>query len=237
MASEFEDKVVLITGASGTIGTALTQHFLALGAIVYAQINTSDLEAKRNLHMIRVDFKHENAAAKIIESAIAVVGKIDFLINNAANQVVLPLDQSTAAAADEIFHTNVSIPAELIALASKAKVQACLNISSIEANIARPGHSIYGASKAALDSLTRSAGQELFPMRTLGLRLGLVGKAGIDEAWPEGVNAWKSSSVLSRYANATEVARVAEFLLSCANAWATGTTYDFDGGIATKANW
>ncbi len=116
-------------------------------------------------------------------------------------------------------------------------MKVCLNISSIAANTARPGHAIDGASKAALDSLTRSAGQELTPMRTLGLRLGLVGKVGIDQGRARDVNSWKQAAPLKRYATADEVAGVVEFLLSTANAWATGSTYDFDGGIATKANW
>lgn len=237
MDKEFQGKVFLITGASGTIGSALTDHFLNLGAIVCAQTNTSTLKAKENLHILSIDFQHAGAAVKLIDQVLKAVGKIDFLINNAADQEVFSFDQITAEKADKIFHTNVSIPAELIALASAAKVQVCLNISSIEANTARPGHAIYGASKAALDSLTRSSAQELHPMRTLGMRLGLIGKNGIDQAWPQGVSAWKSASPLSRYASAPEVAGVVEFLLSSANAWATGATYDFDGGISTKANW
>ncbi len=237
MANDFQGKVLLITGASGTIGRALTQHFLALDAIVCAQVNTRSLEAHPNLHIFPIDFKAVGVARKLVESSIEATGKIDFLINNAANQDVFPLAATTAELADDIFHANVSIPAEFLALAVKAKVKVCLNISSIEADSARPGHAIYGASKAALDALTRSAGQELAPMRTLGLRLGLVGTSGIDQAWPEGVNSWKQSAPLKRYATANEVAGVVEFLLSPANAWATGTTYDFDGGISTKANW
>ncbi|CAB4845667.1 unannotated protein [freshwater metagenome] len=237
MANEFSGKVILVTGASGTVGSQLCEHFLNLGATVCAQVNTGTLAARENLHLLRVDFSTPNAAGAIIQSAIDAAGKIDFLINNAANQEVHSFGETTSEDADRIFHTNVSIPAELIALAAKSNVQVCLNISSIEANSARPGHAIYGASKAALDSLTRSAGQELAPMRTLGLRLGLVGKSGIDQAWPEGVNSWKNSAPLARYARSTEVAGIVEFLLSSANAWATGTTYDFDGGISAKANW
>ncbi len=237
MASEFAGKVVLITGASGTIGSQICQHFLELGATVCAQANTSPIASQQNLHILNLDFSQSNAAQSIMENALSVSGKIDYLINNAANQEVFPLSDATAENVEKVLRINVSIPAQLIALASKAGVKVCLNISSIEANSARPGHAIYGASKAALDSLTRSAGLELAPMRTLGLRLGLVGKPGIDEAWPEGVNAWKAASPLARYAQATEVCGVVEFLLSSKNAWATGSTYDFDGGIATKANW
>ena len=222
MANEFQEKVLLITGASGTIGRALTNHFLALDAIVCAQVNTGALEAHPKLHIFPIDFKSTDAARKMVESSIEAAGKIDFLINNTANQEGFPFAAITAEHADNVFRVNVSIPAELIALAAKTKVKVCLNISSIAANTARPGHAIDGASKAALDSLTRSAGQELTPMRTLGLRLGLVGKVGIDQERARDVNSWKQAAPLKRYATADEVAGVVEFLLSTANAWATG---------------
>jgi 3-oxoacyl-[acyl-carrier protein] reductase len=72
-------------------------------------------------------------------------------------------------------------------------------------------------------------------MRVLGLRLGLIGRDGIDHAWPEGVAAWKAATPLARYASASEVVGVTEFLLSDANAWATGSTYDFDGGLGSHS--
>jgi NAD(P)-dependent dehydrogenase (short-subunit alcohol dehydrogenase family) len=114
-------------------------------------------------------------------------------------------------------------------------VKVVLNISSVEALNPRAGHEIYGASKAALDVLTRSASRAHAPMRVLGLRLGLIGRAGIDQAWPEGVAAWKAATPLARYASAEEVVGVSEFLLSDANAWATGSTYDFDGGLGASS--
>jgi NAD(P)-dependent dehydrogenase (short-subunit alcohol dehydrogenase family) len=72
-------------------------------------------------------------------------------------------------------------------------------------------------------------------MRVLGLRLGLIGRPGIDQAWPEGVSAWKLATPLKRYASAEEVVGVTEFLFSDANAWATGSTYDFDGGLGSNS--
>ena len=105
----------------------------------------------------------------------------------------------------------------------------------VEALNPRAGHEIYGASKAALDVLTRSASRAHAPMRVLGLRLGLIGRDGIDQAWPEGVAAWKAATPLARYATAEEVVGVTEFLLSDANSWATGSTYDFDGGLGANS--
>jgi len=134
-----------------------------------------------------------------------------------------------------MMRINVDAPKEIIDESAKSGVNVVLNISSVEALNPRPGHEIYGASKAALDVLTRSASRSHAPMRVLGLRLGLIGRDGIDQAWPEGVAAWKAATPLARYASAKEVVGVTEFLLSDANAWATGSTYDFDGGLGANS--
>ncbi len=133
-----------------------------------------------------------------------------------------------------VMRINAHAPEEIIKEAAKSGVSVVINISSIEALTPRPGHELYGESKANLDRLTRSASIDFAPMRVLGLRLGLIGRAGLEEVWPEGVAAWKKASPLGRYASASEVAGVIEFLLSPANAWATGSTYDFDGGVGSS---
>jgi NAD(P)-dependent dehydrogenase (short-subunit alcohol dehydrogenase family) len=157
------------------------------------------------------------------------------VINNAANQAVLDPAHATRAEIELMMRINVDAPKEIIEESAKSGVSVVLNISSVEALNPRPGHEIYGASKAALDVLTRSASRSHAPMRVLGLRLGLIGRPGIDQAWPEGVAAWKSATPLKRYASAEEVVGVTEFLFSDANAWATGSTYDFDGGLGNNS--
>ena len=170
-----------------------------------------------------------------MQEALSRAGKLDFVINNAANQAVLDPTQATRAEIELIMRINVDAPKEIIDEAAKSGVKVVLNISSVEALSPRAGHEIYGASKAALDVLTRSASRAHPPMRVLGLRLGLIGRDGIDQAWPEGVAAWKAATPLGRYASADEVVGVTEFLLSDANAWATGATYDFDGGLGAQS--
>lgn len=96
----------------------------------------------------------------------------------------------------------------ILAVASRANVEAVANLSSIEAITARAGHAIYGASKAALEALTRSAAAELAPMRVNALRLGLIGRPRIEEDWPEGVRSW-----------------------------CTGANLNYDGGMSAVSPW
>ena len=231
----FTGDSVLVTGASGLIGQAYVQRFLELGFTVIAQVNTGSIPAHDKLHVIAADLSVVGSGKSLVQEALSRAGKLDYVINNAANQAVLDPTKATRAEIELMMRINVDAPKEIIDESSKSGVQVVLNISSVEALNPRAGHEIYGASKAALDVLTRSASRAHAPMRVLGLRLGLIGRDGIDHAWPEGVAAWKAATPLARYASASEVVGVTEFLLSDANAWATGSTYDFDGGLGSHS--
>jgi NAD(P)-dependent dehydrogenase (short-subunit alcohol dehydrogenase family) len=231
----FAGNSILITGASGLIGRAYVDHFLELGFTVCAQVNKGALPARKNLHVIATDLSVIGSGKSLVQEALVRAGKLDYVINNAANQAILDPANAARTEIELMMRINVDAPKEIIDEAAKSGVLVVLNISSVEALNPRAGHEIYGASKAALDVLTRSASRAHAPMRVLGLRLGLIGRDGIDQAWPEGVAAWKAATPLARYATASEVAGVTEFLLSDANAWATGSTYDFDGGLGSHS--
>ena len=231
----FAGKSILITGASGFIGQAYVARFLELGATVCAQVNTGTVPSRSNLHVIAADLAIAKSGNSLVQEALSRAGKLDFVINNAADQSILDPALATRAEIEHMMRINVDAPKEIIDQSAKSGVSVVLNISSVEALNPRAGHEIYGASKAALDILTRSASRAHPPMRVLGLRLGLIGRPGIDQAWPEGVAAWKAATPLARYASAEEVVGVTEFLFSDANAWATGSTYDFDGGLGSNS--
>jgi len=231
----FAGKSILITGASGFIGQAYVARFLELGATVSAQVNTGTIASRSNLHVIAADLAAAKSGNTLVQEALSRAGKLDFVINNAADQSILDPALATRTEIEHMMRINVDAPKEIIDESAKSGVSVVLNISSVEALNPRAGHEIYGASKAALDVLTRSASRAHPPMRVLGLRLGLIGRPGIDQAWPEGVAAWKSATPLARYASAEEVVGVTEFLLSESNAWATGSTYDFDGGLGNNS--
>ncbi len=231
----FAGNSILITGASGFIGSAYVDRFLELGFTVCAQVNTGSIPAQEKLHVIAADLSVVGSGRSLVQEAIARAGKLHYVINNAANQAILDPAAASRAEIELMMRINVDAPKEIVDEAAKSGVKVVLNISSVEALNPRAGHEIYGASKAALDVLTRSASRAHAPMRVLGLRLGLIGRDGIDQAWPEGVAAWKAATPLARYATASEVVGVSEFLLSDANAWATGSTYDFDGGLGANS--
>lgn len=237
---------ILITGAAGTIGRELVRHFLAKKWQVVAHINKSTLSKQdfensaENLEVISWNLELIGSGTTLIEAATKN-GALDFVINNAANQEVISLNSrpslQTAGASDRIMRINVSAPAEILSACAGTSVGVVVNISSIEALSPGPGHGLYGASKAALDLLTQSAAIELAPMRVLGIRLGLIGRENLEQEWPAGVKSWNEKSPLRRYGTPQEVAGIVDFMISPANAWATGSTYTFDGGMSAAPNW
>ena len=151
----FAGNSILITGASGLIGRAYVDRFLELGFTVCAQVNTGELPARPNLHVIAEDLAVTKSGNSLVQEALARAGKLDYVINNAANQAILDPAAASRAEIELMMRINVDAPKEIIDEAAKSGVRVVLNISSVEALNPRAGHEIYGASKAAFDVLTR----------------------------------------------------------------------------------
>ena len=90
-------KSILITGASGFIGQAYVARFLQLGATVCAQVNTGEIPAHHNLTVIATDLSVAKSGNSLVQEALSRTGKLDFVINNAANQSVLDPAHATRA--------------------------------------------------------------------------------------------------------------------------------------------
>lgn len=227
------NKSVLVTGASGLIGKSIVKKFQDENWKIYAQVRSSkNVSFGGNVEIIEFDLGKESGKNLILN-----IPQLDLVINCAANQEVIPASEMSAEKAAEIFKINTIAPFE-IAVAAKSKgANVVINISSIEGDVARPGHELYGATKAALDSITRSLANSLAPMRVNGIRLGLVGDANLTERWPSGVKAWNSLVPGKRFASPAEVAAFVYQISSTDFDYATGAIFDFDGGKSAAPGW
>jgi len=224
-------KSVLITGASGMIGRSLVAKFQNEGWQVFAQVR----QKSENLNSVKqIEFDLSKGSAKDL---IRQVSSLDLIINCAANQEVFSAEEISDEKVSEIFKINTIAPFELIVAAKSIGAKVAINISSIEGDVARPGHEIYGASKAALDALTRSLANSLAPMRVNGVRLGLIGGPDLARRWPGGVASWKAAVPAGRYASADEVAEFIYKLSGPEFEYATGAIFDFDGGKSAAPGW
>jgi 3-oxoacyl-[acyl-carrier protein] reductase len=218
-------KRIAITGANGYLGSELCRRFANAGYQVFP-ITRAELE-----------LSDPNSVQKYCAELGGAGEKFDYWINNAADQHVATFAELTPEFINQQLQTNFTSIALIYQAISTYTIvtQAVLNISSIEAMLNRPGHSIYGASKAALDSLTKSAARELAPIRSNSLRLGLMHRPGIENAWPEGVLAWQEVTPLKSMGSGDDLYQSAEFLLTAP--WLTGSCLTLDGGNTIVTNW
>jgi NAD(P)-dependent dehydrogenase (short-subunit alcohol dehydrogenase family) len=237
----------IITGAGTGIGAAAARRLAAAGwnvALVGRRGELLDqvaaeIAAKGGSALCLSLDLHEPEAAKVaVERTIARFGGIDALVNNAAVIKVLPLAEFTVEILDDHWAVNIRAPFLLIQAALPALQKqggSVVNISSSSGTLLRPGQSVYGMSKAALEYITRSLAGELAPhkIRINALALGPV-DTPIHQTWATDLAAayvWLAGQVpLGRIASADEIARWVEILVSPDSAWMTGAVIPLDGG-------
>ncbi|KAB8274791.1 hypothetical protein BDV30DRAFT_248340 [Aspergillus minisclerotigenes] len=163
---------VLITGCSaGGIGSALAETFHERGLHVFATARSTSkmahLEKLPNITLLELDVTDP----KSIESAVEVVtaktgGKLNYLINNSGQSLVLPALDTNVEDAKRLFDVNlwgvvaVTQAFSPLILATKGTI---VNVASLAAFFRSPWLSFYNASKAAVDAYTHTIRQELAP--------------------------------------------------------------------------
>ncbi|HZF89878.1 SDR family oxidoreductase [Streptomyces sp.] len=240
-------KSVVITGAATGIGRGITESVLKSGAGVTAVGRRE--EPLRELAdrygdavtVVARDISAPGAAAEIVAAAADRFGGVDAVVNNAGLARFGRLEETDPAQFDAMFAVNVRAPAELIRCALpllRARRGSVVNISSVGGALSMPGRAFYGATKAALNSLTRSLARELAPqVRVNAIMPGPVetpmwNETGLDGAGTEQLRVdLLSSTPMGRFGDEAEIGRwVCMLLDSEASGWVTGAVIPVDGG-------
>ena len=165
------DKVCVITGSTSGIGHGIAQYFAELGATVVIHGRNrergreivAELRAAggRDADFASGDLTDEAACRALIRHAVERFGRIDVLVNNAADTSRGTVESQPVALWDQIFATNVRAPfilmQEAVAHMKPRQSGSILNIGSVNAYIGEPKLCAYSASKGALMTLTRNA--------------------------------------------------------------------------------
>ncbi len=248
--SEFARKVVVVTGGSVGIGRAVARAFAGRGAhVVIAGRNVEAAnraadeiarETKVAALALQIDVSVPEQCERLIAEAVAHFGAVDVLVNNAAHFALVPLLEAGAETAARFLGANVLGPLHcaraLAHWAIEAKRTAVIvNISSISGARPAPGCGLYSASKAALDSLTKSMALEWTPrgIRVNGVAPGHVSTEGVMADFASGrldYAAMIGRIPAGRIADVQDVADAVIFLASENSRHIVGQTLTVDGG-------
>lgn len=242
MVTRFAGRKVVITGAAGVYGSALAAAFAAEGAaLVLADHDAGRLAAVAASLPAGCAAPHvtdltQDGAIDALVAAANVGGAPVVLVNNAGLYPFIPLMEVTPAEYDRILDVNTRAPFRLMQGIGGAMAQAgrgaIVNVTSAAAEVIRGNGVPYGASKSALEYLTRAFALELGPhgVRVNSVRPGFAEGSAAVVMPPGYADAIRARSLLGSMATPADFAAVVLWLCSGEAAHVTGTVLDAGGG-------
>jgi len=244
-------KTALVTGGASGIGFATVEMFARRGAKVALNHLPDDARGGKAIERLRAqgfgviaapgDVSKAGAAERMVRDAVAALGRLDFLVNNAGTPATVEpippadLDRLSEEFWTTILSTNLLGPfrcTHAAADALRAARGAVCNTASV-AGLNMPGSSMaYGASKAGLISLTKNLARALAPQA----RVNAVAPGHVDTEWTQQWPAARKQAaiertLLKRHCTAADIAGAIVFL--CAdNSMITAQTLVVDGGYS-----
>jgi 3-oxoacyl-[acyl-carrier protein] reductase len=238
-----EGRVAIVTGASRGIGRGLADD----GAAVVVNYSRSEAAAGAVVESIakrggraaavRADVGRPDEVRRLFRESERLFGRIDIVVNNAAVALVKPIAETSETDFESVFAVNALGP--FVAMQEAAKVLPdggrIVNVSSGATTVGFAGHSVYCASKAALEQLTLVCANELGP-RGIAVNSVLVGPTETDmlNSLGEGAAAFKEAlrqrTPMGRIGEPRDIADVVAFLASDDARWVTGQGIRVDGG-------
>lgn len=248
---KLDGKVAVVTGASKGIGAAIAKHLAAEGAAVVVNYASSKEGADRVVDEILSDggkaiAVQANVAQKaeierLFAEAQQTFGRLDILVNNAGIYEFAPLEDITEAHFHKHFDLNVLgliLTSQQAAKHFGTEGGSIVNISSVVSTLAPATASVYSATKAAVDAITKSLAKELGSrkIRINSINPGMVETegthtAGITAAESEFRKQTEAQTPLGRIGQPQDIAPAVVFLASADSAYITGETLYITGGL------
>jgi NAD(P)-dependent dehydrogenase (short-subunit alcohol dehydrogenase family) len=248
--NDLKGRTALVTGSTSGIGRATAIALAARGAHVLivgrneerAKDVLAEIDAGGGIATFRLTTLSDlESAQDLVKWATETGdGHVDILINNAGIALLGPSNAATEADFDETFALNVKIPFFLVASLAPAMAErgwgSIVNVSTMVASFGQAGMALYGASRAALELLTKTWAAEYGPS---GVRVNAVApgptRTRMMEAVPEEmVNQLAALAPAGRVAQPEELAAAIVFLASDDGSFIQGITLAVDGGrVAT----
>ncbi|MEZ4962852.1 MAG: SDR family oxidoreductase [Saprospiraceae bacterium] len=243
--SKLNGKVAVVTGGNSGIGYAAAQDFIANGATVVITGRNPEKVMKAAAELGATGIVADQANLAHLDSLVAEVkskfGKVDVLFVNAGIFSPAPVEHISEEHFDSQMDINFkgavfTVQKFLPILNDGASV---INLSSVNAYTGMANTAIYAASKAALNSFTRTAATELAPrkIRVNAVNPGPVAteifsKSGLPEEAVNGfATAMQQRIPLKQFGTPETIAKLVTFLASDDAWFITGSEYNIDGGV------
>jgi NAD(P)-dependent dehydrogenase (short-subunit alcohol dehydrogenase family) len=234
-----EGQRALVTGATSGIGRSVALALARDGAdvVVHGRSEARGTETVREI--VATGGKASFVPADLADSADVrwlanEVGDVDILINNAGIALFAPTAEFEIAGFDAMYATNVRAPFFLVARmapAMAAQAHGCIvSLSSMAGGVGLVGGAAYGATKAALEAMTRAWAAEYSGS---GVRVNAVAPGPVYTPTPSGpefISELGDTTPMHRASQPEEIAEVIAFLVSSRASYITGTTVVVDGG-------
>lgn len=234
ITNKFAGKKILITGTSKGIGNALAEYFASENADVYAISRSKTMCKHPNVRSLQADVKDTEHICKWLDDADV---EIDVLINNAGIICYQDLIDISAEQMSNVFATNVistiQLSQSIVKRMIKKGIQGVIvNTISFAAQIPSAGSGIYAASKAALESLTKTMAAEWAPygIRVNGYSPGVIATDMTKPAIHAGGQSMINAIALRRIGTTDDVIKAVAFLVSEDSSYITGINLDVSGG-------
>ena len=239
--TRLDNKIALVIGGQGGIGGAVSQRFAHEGAQVYATSRkgtdgVSEETGTGSVRGVQADASNTADLTRVFEQVKSEQGRIDILVVNAGLSEYAPLEDISEDHFDRAFGLNV----RSLVFAAQGATElmqpggTIVLIGSIAGEIGTKGYGVYGATKAAVRSFTRTWANELAPK---GIRVNVVSPGPTDTAMMAGASqeirdALSGMIPLGRMGRPDEVAAAVLFLASDESSFTTGAELAVDGGMA-----
>lgn len=241
---KLEGKVAIVTGATAGIGLGITEVYLEEGAKVVfcgrraekGQDIQADLRAKGyDVTFVQADMSKDEDIKQLFDETVKIYGKVDILVNNAGIMRMVPIaDTDIEKDWDSVINLNLRsyFVATKLAASMMEEGGSIVNIASIGGLAAAPSLASYGASKAAVISLTKTSAVEFAPK---GIRVNAILPGTIfSEMMPRDgeFTAYTLAKIpMGRGGEPREIGTVAAFLASSEASYITAETIKVDGGM------
>ncbi len=247
---KLEQRVAIVTGASGGIGRAIATAFAHEGAavVVHYHANRDTAEAVvgaiqeqgGQAHAVQADVRVPDEAQRLVTTTMETFGGVHILVNNAAilrDTLVLRMRQEDW---ESVLDTNLSGAFYCIKAVLREFVRQhsgrIINITSVVAQLGTSGQANYAAAKAGMIGLTKAVAREV---ASRGITVNAVAPGFIEagltgDLRPNLIAQYLEQVPLARAGKAEEVAAAVVFLASDDAAYITGQVLNVDGGLVMR---